>query len=128
MAYYFSEVKELPFDEMVAKVTEELKQEGFGVLTEIDVRETLKKKLNVDFQKYRILGACNPRFAYEALQAENKIGLMLPCNVIVQEVSGGKVEVAVIDPVASMHAVENPALLEVAKQVQAKLRKVIGNV
>ncbi len=127
MSYYFSKVLEMTFDEAIAKVTEELKKEGFGVLTEIDVKETLKKKLGVDFQKYRILGACNPPFAYQALQAENKIGTMLPCNVIVQETSEGQVEVSAIDPVASMQAIENPALKKIATEVRNKLKKVIDS-
>jgi uncharacterized protein (DUF302 family) len=127
MSYYFSKISDMTFDVAVATVTEELKKEGFGILTEIDVKETLKKKLNVDFRKYRILGACNPPFAYEALQAEDKIGMMLPCNVIVQEMSDGKTGVAAVDPVASMQAVDNPKLLEVAERVQAKLRGVISN-
>ncbi len=128
MSYYFSKTIEASFDEVVIKVIEDLKREGFGILTEIDVKETLKKKLDVDFRKYRILGACNPPFAYQALQAEDKIGLMLPCNVIVQEISDGKVEVAAIDPVASMQAVKNDKLDEIAGQVQEKLRQVIKNV
>jgi uncharacterized protein (DUF302 family) len=127
MSYYFSKVLEMTFDEAIAKVTEELKKEGFGVLTEIDVKETLKKKLGVDFQKYRILGACNPPFAYQALQAENKIGTMLPCNVIVQETSEGQVEVSAIDPVASMQAIENPTLKKIATEVRNKLKKVINS-
>ena len=105
-----------------------MKKEGFGILTEIDVRETLKKKLDVNFQKYKILGACNPPFAYEALQVENKIGMLLPCNVIVQELPDGNVEVAAIDPVQSMHVVGNPTLKVIAEQVQAKLRNVISNI
>jgi uncharacterized protein (DUF302 family) len=128
MSYYFGKTLEISFDEAIVKVTEELKKEGFGVLTEIDVKETLKKKLDVDFRKYRILGACNPPFAYQALQAEDKIGLMLPCNVIVQETSGGKVEVAAIDPIESMQVIDNPRLRNVAEQVRAKLKKVIDNV
>ncbi|NOX97011.1 MAG: DUF302 domain-containing protein [Nitrospirae bacterium] len=127
MSYYFSKTLETSFDETVARVIEELKKEGFGILTEIDVKETLKKKLDVDFRKYRILGACNPPFAYKALQAEDKIGLMLPCNVIVQELSGGKIEVAAIDPVASMQAVENAGLDEIAVQIREKLHQVIKN-
>jgi uncharacterized protein (DUF302 family) len=125
MAYYFNRTLEVPFDEAVSRVKDELKKEGFGVLTEIDVQETLKKKLNVDFRRYRILGACNPLFAHQALQAEDKIGTMLPCSVIVQELAPGNVEVAVIDPVASMQAIRNPKLQGVAEQVQAKLKKVI---
>jgi uncharacterized protein (DUF302 family) len=127
MDYYFSKTLKITFDEAVAKVTEELKKGGFGVLTEIDVKETLKKKLNVDFRKYKILGACNPPYAYRALQAEDKIGLMLPCNVIVQELPGGKVEVAAIDPVASMSAIDNPKLRDVGEQVRVKLKAVIDN-
>ena len=126
MKYYFNKSLEIPFDEAVSRVTEELKKEGFGILTEIDVKETLKKKLDVDFKKYKILGACNPHFAYQALQEEDKIGTMLPCNVIVQETEAGKVEVAAIDPMASMQAVQNPNLQTVAEQVQAKLRAVIA--
>ena len=127
MSYYFSKALKMSFDEAIAKVTEELKKSGFGILTEIDVKETLKKKLNVDFRKYRILGACNPPFAYKALQLEDKIGLMMPCNVIVQELSGARVEVAAIDPVASMTAVDNPKLAEVGQEVRAKLKAVIDN-
>ncbi|MDH4267340.1 MAG: DUF302 domain-containing protein [Deltaproteobacteria bacterium] len=125
MSYYFSKNLAISLEKALARVAEELKKEGFGILTEIDVKETLKKKLNVDFREYRILGACNPPFAYKALQAEDKIGLMLPCNVIVQEVSGGKVEVSAIDPVASMQALDNPKLMEVAEQVRTKLENVI---
>ena len=127
MSYYFSKILQISFDVAVAKTVEELKKEGFGILTEIDVKETLKKKLNVDFRKYKILGACNPPFAYQALQSEDKVGLMLPCNVIVQETADGKTEVSAIDPIASMQAIENPKLRTVAEQVQAKLKKVIDN-
>jgi len=127
MTYYFSKILDISFDEAIAKVTEELKKEGFGVLTDIDVKQTLKKKLNVEFKKYRILGACNPPNAYKALQAEDKIGLMLPCNVVVEETADGKTEVAAIDPVASMQAIENPKLRVVAEQVRDKLKRVIKN-
>ncbi|MBA7512169.1 hypothetical protein ES705_04171 [subsurface metagenome] len=127
MSYYFTKTLDVSFDEAIARVTEELKKEGFGILTDIDVKETLKKKLDVDFQKYRILGACNPPFAYKSLQAEDKIGLMLPCNVVVQEISDGKIEVVAVDPVASMQAIENPKLRDIAEQVQVKLKKVIDN-
>jgi uncharacterized protein (DUF302 family) len=127
MSYYVSKKVKMTFDEAVGRVTEELKKEGFGILTEINVKETLKEKLNVDFQQYKILGACNPPFAYEALQAEDKIGLMLPCNVIVQEKSAGEIEVAAIDPITSMQAIKNPALEQVAEKVQSKLKKVIDN-
>jgi len=125
MTYHFSKTCDLSFEEAISSVTEKLKTEGFGILTEIDVKETLKKKLNVDFRKYKILGACNPPFAYQALQAEDKIGTMLPCNVIVQEHGNGKVEVSAVDPVASMQAIENPALGAIAEQIRAKLKKVI---
>ncbi|MDH3782127.1 MAG: DUF302 domain-containing protein [Desulfobulbaceae bacterium] len=118
----------MAFDEAIDKVTEELKKEGFGVLTEIDVKQALKKKLNVDFRKYRILGACNPTYAHKALQAEDKIGTMLPCNVIVQERENGKVEIAAIDPVASMQSVKNESLSEIATIIQSKLKKVIESV
>ncbi len=127
MGYYFTKTLNKTFDEALQRVTEELKKEGFGILTEIDVKATLKKKLNVDFYNYRILGACNPPFAYQALQAEDKIGTMLPCNVIVQEKTPGKVEVSAIDPVASMMAVKNDKLLGIANQVQEKLKRVIEN-
>ena len=125
MSYYFNKVVDMTFDEAIDKVTEELKKEGFGVLTEIDVKEALKKKLDVDFRKYRILGACNPQYAYKALQAEDKIGTMLPCNVIVQETEDGKVEIAAIDPVASMQSVQNESLGEIATIIRAKLKQVI---
>ena len=125
MSYYFNRILQTTFDDALSRVSEELKKEGFGVLTEIDVKETLKKKLNVDFRKYRILGACNPQFAFKALEAEDKIGTMLPCNVIVQEIPGVGVEIAAIDPIASMQAVKNPKLEEIAGQVRDKLRNVI---
>ncbi len=127
MSYYFSKMLDLPFEEALERVTEGLKREGFGVLTEIDVKATLKKKLGVDFRNYRILGACNPPFAHQALLAEDKIGTMLPCSVIVQEMAGGGVEVAAIDPIASMQAVDNPALGEVAVEVQARLKRVVDS-
>jgi uncharacterized protein (DUF302 family) len=127
MAYYFSRILTSSFDDAIRRVTEELKKEGFGILTEIDVRATVKEKLGVDFRPYRILGACNPQFAHRALTLEDKIGTMLPCNVIVQQLENGQSEVAAIDPLASMQAVDNPGLLEVAKQVQGKLRHVVEN-
>ena len=127
MSYYFSKTLDLPFDEAITRVVDELKREGFGVLTDIDVRATLKKKLGEDFRNYRILGACNPPFAFQALKAEDKIGTMLPCNVIVQETATGAVEVAAIDPIASMQSVDNPALGGVAIEVQAKLKRVVDN-
>ena len=128
MKYYIAKEVSLSFEEAIQTVTEELAKEGFGVLTEIDVKATLKKKLDVDFRNYRILGACNPPFAYKALQGEDKIGLMLPCNVIVQEKTDGTVEVAAIDPIASMQAVANPGLEAVAGEVKAKLERVIEKV
>ncbi len=127
MSYYFGKTLEIGFEKAVNRVIEELQREGFGILTDIDVRATLKKKLNVDFKNYRILGACNPPFAYQALQAEDKIGTMLPCNVIVQENDDGNVEVSAIDPIASMQAVKNPNLRDIAEEVQGKLKKVIDN-
>ena len=125
MSYYFNKVLNVTFDDAVIRVVEELKKEGFGILTEIDVRQTLKKKLNVDFRNYRILGACNPSFAYKALQAEEKIGTMLPCNVIVLETVDGNVEVSAVDPVASMQAIQNEGLGDIASQVREKLKRVI---
>ncbi len=127
MSYYFSKKIESNFEDVVLKVTDALKKEGFGVLTDIDVKATLKKKLDVDFRKYRILGACNPPFAYKALQAEDKIGMMLPCNVIVQEAADNRIEVAAVDPIASMQAIKNPDLRDIADQVQKKLKKVIDS-
>ncbi|HEX7400703.1 MAG TPA: DUF302 domain-containing protein [candidate division Zixibacteria bacterium] len=127
MSYYFNKTVKMSFESTITRVTEELKREGFGILTEIDVRETLKKKLGVDFRPYKILGACNPPFAYQALQTEDKIGLMLPCNVIIQEISKGVVEVAAIDPSASMKGIDNPELVKIAEQVREKLNKVVAN-
>lgn len=128
MDYYSTKVVNMSFEEAVSKVTEELKKEGFGVLTEIDVRETLKKKLDVDFRKYKILGACNPPFAYKALQAEDKIGTMLPCNIIVQETKDGKTEISSINPIVSMQAVKNELLMGVATEIARKLQIVLENV
>jgi len=125
MNYYFSKVLPLGFEQAVERTTKALAEAGFGIITEIDVRNTLKKKLNVDFRNYRILGACNPALAYEALQIEDKVGTMLPCNVVVQELDGGRTEVAAVDPVASMQAIDNPRLRQAAERVQAKLKTVI---
>jgi len=125
MSYYFATTLAMGFDDAVRRTTEVLKNEGFGIITEIDVQETLKKKINVDFRQYRILGACNPTLAHEALQIEDKVGTMLPCNVVIQDVGDGRTEVAAIDPVASMQAIDNPRLKEAARQVQAKLRRVV---
>ncbi|MFH1842282.1 MAG: DUF302 domain-containing protein [bacterium] len=127
MSYYIAQKMTLPFDEAVTATVAALQAEGFGILTEIDVAATLKKKLDVDFRPYRILGACNPPFAHQALQAEDKIGLMLPCNVIVQETVDGDIEVAAIDPLASMQAVGNPALAHIGTEVRDKLARVIAS-
>lgn len=125
MSYYFNKTLRVSFEDAITEVTEKLKEKGFGILTEIDVKDTLKKKLDVDFRKYKILGACNPPFAHKALQAEDKIGSMLPCNVIVQEKNENETEVAAIDPIASMQAVQNPSLTNVAMDVQKMLKAVI---
>ena len=125
MNYCFSRKFDGNFNEAHEKVTAALKEEGFGILTEIDVKETLKKKLDVEFRNYKILGACNPPFAYKALQADEQIGLMLPCNVIVYENESGQAVVAAVDPVASMQAIDNPHLEEIAKTIQGKLKSVI---
>jgi len=125
MGYYFSKKSKLPFPEAVDKAVQELKKEGFGILTDIDVQATLKKKLGVEFHPYRILGACNPSFAHRALQAEDKIGTMLPCNVIVQENIPGEVEISAVDPVASMQAVQNSELEEISREVSRKLQRVL---
>jgi len=127
MSYYFSKTIKGDFDGAINKVTEALKAEGFGILTEIDVKETLKKKLDVDFKKYKILGACNPPAAYKALQSEDKIGTMLPCNVTVIEQGDGKIEIAAVDPAASMMAVQNDSLGEVASEIRDRLKRVIDS-
>jgi len=125
MEYYFSKTIDESFDNAIQKVTEALKAEGFGILTEIDIKATLKKKLDVDFYNYKILGACNPPFAYKALLAEDKIGTMLPCNVIVQEKVAGRVEISAVDPSASMQAIENKTLFDIATEIRSRLQKVI---
>jgi uncharacterized protein (DUF302 family) len=125
LSYYFNKTVDMPFDEAVGKVKAELKKEGFGVLTEIDVKATLGEKLGVEFRPYRILGACNPPFAYKALLAEDKIGTMLPCNVIVQELAPGRVEVAAIDPLASMAAVRNEDLGAIGLEVRERLKRLV---
>ncbi|HSA58860.1 MAG TPA: DUF302 domain-containing protein [bacterium] len=121
MGYYFSKTLKTTFEDAVNRTVEALKREGFGVLTDIDVRATMKKKLDVEFRNYRILGACNPPFAHQALLAEDKIGTMLPCNVIVQELAPGKIEVAAVDPAASMQAINNPVLEKIANRVRERL-------
>lgn len=126
MSYYLGKVLPIVFDQAVTRTMDALKKEGFGVLTEIDVKETLKKKIGVDFPSYRILGACNPALAYEALKLESKVGTMLPCNVVVRDAGNGQTEVAAVDPVASMQAIDNPELKRAAEQVRAKLERVIA--
>jgi uncharacterized protein (DUF302 family) len=125
MSYYFSKVLTCDFDKAVEHVTLALKDAGFGIITEIDVKETFKRKLNADFRNYCILGACNPTMARDALEIEDKIGTMLPCNVVVQDMGDGSVEVAAVDPVASMAAVGNPTLLQVASRVREVLKSVV---
>ncbi len=126
VTYYTSKFLDLPFEQAITRVEEELAREGFGILTEIDVKETLKRKLDVDFKRYRILGACNPALAYRALGEEDKAGLMMPCNIVVEEDGAGRTEVAVVDPVASMLAIDNDSLREVAREVRARLKSAIS--
>jgi uncharacterized protein (DUF302 family) len=125
--YYFSKTINLSFDETIVRVTEVLKSEGFGIISEIRMHDKLKEKLGVDFKKYIILGACNPGYAYKALQVEDKIGTMLPCNIVVQELSENLIEVAAVNPIASMMAIQNPALIGIAKEVTDKLQAVISH-
>ncbi|MDG1907174.1 MAG: DUF302 domain-containing protein [Arenicella sp.] len=125
MTYHFSKKLNMSMNEAIARVTDTLKEEGFGILTDIDIQKTLKAKIDVDFRAYRILGACNPVLAHQALQAEDKIGTMLPCNVIVQELKPGLVEVSAVNPAESMKSVENASLGDIANQVQAKLKAVV---
>ena len=127
MTYYHAKTLTASFDDALRRTTEALKQEGFGIITDIDVKDTFKKKIDVDFRRYRILGACNPMLAHEALQIEDKVGTMLPCNVVVQDVGGGKTEVAAIDPVASMQAIDNERLKVAAEQVRMKLHRAIDS-
>ncbi len=125
MSYYFAKTLPVGFEEALQRTRDMLQQEGFGVITEIDLKSTFKAKLGIEFRNYRILGACNPALALLALQIEDKVGTMLPCNVVVQDIGDGRTEVAAIDPVASMQAIGNPSLREAAAEIQAKLRKVI---
>lgn len=127
MTYFIGRSLPTGFDDGVTRAIAALKAEGFGILTDIDVKETMKKKINVDMPSYRILGACNPTLAYEALKLENHVGTMLPCNVIVRDAGNGQTEVAAIDPVASMMAIDNPALKVAAQEVRAKLERAIAN-
>ena len=126
MAYYLSKTLSMSFDAAVTRTVEALNDEGFGIITEIDIQQTLKSKIGADFPSYRILGACNPALAYEALKLENKVGTMLPCNVVVRDAGDGQTEVAGIDPVASMEAIDNPALKQAAAQIKAKLERVVA--
>lgn len=126
MTYYFNKTISSDFDSVMKKVISELEKEGFGILTEIDVQATLKKKLDVDFKKYHILGACNATFAHKALKAENKVGTMLPCNVILQELENGQIEVAAVNPIASMQAIENKELESITSEIKEKLQRVIS--
>lgn len=125
MSYYFAKTLNMDFDRAIERVTEALKNEGFGIVSTIDIQATLKQKIGVEFRPYRILGACNPNLAYEALSVEDKVGTMLPCNVVVQAWDNGSTEVAAIDPLASMQAITNPKLEATAKDVRAKLQKVV---
>lgn len=127
MSYYFSAILPLGFDHAVRRTTDALKAEGFGIITEIDVKETLRKKLGVNFRHYTILGACNPTLAHQALQLEDKVGTMLPCNVVVQDIGGGKVEIAAVDPVASMTSIDNPRLKQLAAEVRDGLKRVVAS-
>jgi uncharacterized protein (DUF302 family) len=127
MSYYFSATLPLGFDDAVRRTTDRLKAEGFGIITEIDVKEALRKKLGVDFRHYTILGACNPTLAHQALQLEDKVGTMLPCNVVVQDIGGGKVEIAAVDPVASMTSIDNPRLKQLAAEVRDGLKRVVAS-
>ena len=126
MSYYFAKTLAADFETAVLRITAALKQAGFGIITEINVKETFKQKLGIDYRNYRILGACNPTLAHEALEIEDKVGTMLPCNVVVQEIAPGKVEVAAIDPLASMQAIDNARLRVAAGKVQAQLKQIIG--
>jgi len=128
MSYYKAKIVDLSFDEAIQKATDELKKVGFGILTEIDVKETLKKKIDVDFRNYKILGACNPKFAHQALTAEDKIGVLLPCNVIVQETEDGKVEVAIMNPAEAMSVVGNEELIPIASEVNNLLETALENI
>jgi len=127
MEYYFSKTLNVSFDEAVKNINEALKTEGFGVISEINMHDKLKEKLGVDFKRYKILGACNPPYAYKALQAEDKIGTMMPCNVLVIEQGQNKIEIAAVNPIASMQAITNPSLGNIALEVTNKLKKVIDN-
>ena len=128
MKYYIEKTLNTDFETAIIKTKEALQKEGFGVLSEIDIHEKLKEKLNVNFRRYKIMGACNPPYALKALQSEDKIGTMLPCNVIVQELDDNKIEIAAVDPIASMMSVNNPGLVPIATEIKEKLEKVILSV
>ncbi|WP_034918859.1 DUF302 domain-containing protein [Gillisia sp. CAL575] len=128
MNYYFNKTVKGNFEDIIDKVSKELEKEGFGVLTDIDLKATFKKKLDVDFQNYRILGACNAPYAHKALAAEDKVGTMLPCNVIVQQLDDNSIEIAAVNPIASMQAINNSELKEIADEISEKLKKVINNI
>jgi uncharacterized protein (DUF302 family) len=128
MTYYFAKTLDADFESAVARTREALQKQGFGVITEIDVTKTLKSKIGADFRPYLILGACNPHMAHEALQIEDKVGTMLPCNVVVQQTAPGKVEIAAIDPTESMRAIDNPRLLQTARQVGQMLQEVVSSI
>ena len=125
MEYYFTKILDAPFDDAVTRIVDSLKTEGFGVISEINMHEKFKEKLGMDFKKYRILGACNPAYAYKAVNIEEKIGTMLPCNVLVIDQGNGKTEVSAVNPIASMMAIKNPDLEQIATEVTEKLRKII---
>ena len=125
MSYHNSKIVSYSFEDAIEKVTNELKKEGFGILSEIDVQETLKKKLDVDFRKYKILGACNPPYAYKALQLEENLGVLLPCNIVIQEKADGKIQISAVNPMESMQAVGNESLGEIAFEVTEKLKRVL---
>ncbi len=128
MNYYFNKTVNGSFEDIIEKITAELEKEGFGILTDIDIKATFKKKLDVDFQNYRILGACNAPYAHKALTAEDKVGTMLPCNVIVQQLKDNTIEIAAVNPLASMQAIDNSELKGIADEISEKLKKVISNI
>ncbi|WP_456420428.1 DUF302 domain-containing protein [Lutibacter sp.] len=127
MNYYFEKQTDYNFDTAVNRITQELKKEGFGILAEIDMQKTLKEKIDVDFSKYKILEACNPPFAHKSLQAENNIGILLPCNIVVREIPGDSVMVAVVNPVSAMEKLSNPKMDRIASEIQIRLKRSLDN-
>ena len=127
MNYYMSKILTESFESAEEKIIQELKKEGFGIVTELDLQEKFRDKLNIDFRKYKILGACNPEYAYKALNIEDKVGVMLPCNVVIQELKFGKIEVAIVNPIASMSGIVNSKLIEFAGEIQQKLKSIIDH-